>query len=97
MTARAEFEMINNFLWANDLDLSGKGSDLNSVCTIIAGFMLYMNIQHFSEVVELMRSGIDMEDSESFEQEMIRVYNYAKKKNYGSWWETKKAKSQYNF
>jgi len=90
MVAR-KVNKIKKFIEDNELDFTGFGSELNSVCCIISGYACYLGLS-FSELEEQMKD-VDISDTD----ELIRVFEYTENNNYGNWWSTLEAKEQYRF
>jgi len=83
-------DIIKKFIQDNGLEFDDSGSSLNGNCTIISGFALFKEIDTFSELMELMPK-IDYES----EKELSTVFEYARRNNYGSWWENENNRNQY--
>lgn len=86
-------KLIEKFIEENKLDLSETGSALNSTCCIIAGYALYIGIDHAHTLCSILLEKLDSDT----DTELERVFNYAKSKNYGEWWKSEEAKKQYKF
>ena len=84
--------MIKKFIEENDL--SFEEGNRNSTITILIGF---------AQFKEISKEGLeeDLEDEieeDSFIQDEIsRLWNYCKAKNYKKFWTTKEAQKQYKF
>lgn len=85
-------EKIEQFIKDNNLDLSLTGSGLNSVCTILSGYALYLKLEltDFSNILEKLYPGYDS-------REFDRVFHFAKRNHYEKFWMTPKAKKMYKF
>ena len=90
MVAR-KVNKIKKFIEDNELDFTGFGSELNSVCCIISGYACYLRLS-FSELKEQMKD-VDISDTD----ELRRVFEYAENNNYGEWWNYGGARSLYKF
>lgn len=89
---------IVKFIKENKLDLtSGAGSDLNSACTILAGYALHLGIDEVDTLNEYVEEALGHSTSYEYDEEMNKVFEYAYDNNYGAFWTTKKAKSMYKF
>lgn len=82
------------FIEKNKLDLETTDSSLNSVCCILAGYSLYLDLNE-EEAIEQLETHPHY--SESLESEFLKVYEYAWYNSYGEWWKRKKAKKMYKF
>jgi hypothetical protein len=86
---------IEKFIDENSLDFSGTGSELNSNCCIIAGYALHLDM-NFHDLQLQMKEGwpgwVEMD-----KVELERVFDYAEGANYGEWWDSEIAKSEYVF
>lgn len=90
---KAKKTIVKEFIKNNELDFDGYGSDLNGNCTILAGFICY--IEEELEKGYIIIENLDIKDEAR--EELIRVYDYAYLSNYGAFWETPEAKEQYKF
>jgi hypothetical protein len=90
---KKKINLIQNFIVNNSLDFSGRGSGLNGNCVILAGYACYLGVDSIEELIE----GVLREIDEESERELIKVFNYAKKNNYGEYWLTEDAKKTYVF
>ena len=85
--------LLRKFMQDNNLKfLPGQR---NSDAVILCGFALYKNIS-FKDIVEATNNYCSMLDI-VFNNELERVYNFAKSKNYGDWWNKDEAKKLYKF
>lgn len=90
---------IQQFIKDNNIDLTGSGSSLNGECVILAGYALYLNEDKydFDKLLEdVQEDGLLDLTSEAID-ELERVYSFAYKSDYDSFWKTEKAKTQYIF
>jgi hypothetical protein len=89
-------DQIKDFIENNNLDFSGSGSELNSVCTIISGYALHIGIDNVDTLIDIVNShfpyGTFVE-----QKELERVFKFAKGANYGKWWLSPDAKKMYKF
>jgi len=85
-------EKIEKFIKDNKLDLTGSGSELNSVCTILSGYALHLGI----DMVDLLNIIDGIEPAFNF-AELERVFKFAKEANYGDWWSKPKNRKMYKF
>ena len=79
-------EKIIEFFTANNLSLIGSGSGLNSVCCTICGFALAVGVKTYSELKEIIK---ECNSSNNWEEELEKVFKFAKANNYGKMWEEK--------
>ena len=86
--------ILNKFIEANGLDLSGDASELNSNCVIIAGYALYKEISR-EDMLELLAEE-HLIDTATI-TELRRVYDFAEYNSYGDWWKSEEAKAAYTF
>ena len=86
-------ELLEKFIKENKLDMDECGSALNSTCCIIAGYALHIGITELEELINIF---VDT-SSINFNEELTRVFLFAKKNNYGKWWESEEAIKQYIF
>lgn len=86
-------ELIEKFITENNLDLSETGSALNSTCCILSGYALHIGISRLAEFISFFVEN----SSHDFDEELARVFNYAKSKNYEKFWLSEEAKKQYIF
>lgn len=84
-------KLINKFINQNKLDLLCEESELNGVCTILAGYSLYLGYVKPEKVIE----DLTEPPTEEFKKEFTRVFNYAYENDYEDYWDTEKAKEQY--
>ena len=91
-----EKAQIKDFIENNNLDFSGSGSELNSVCTTISGYALHIGIDNVDTLIDIVNShfpyGTFVE-----QKELERVFKFAKNANYGDWWSNAAAKKMYKF
>lgn len=85
--------IIEKFVIDNKLDLTTDGSALNSTCCIISGYALHIGITEINILINIF---VDY-TSNDFDEELTRVFLFAKKNNYGKWWESEEAIKQYIF
>lgn len=91
-------EKIVKFIKENNLDLRAiAGSDLNSACTILAGYALHLGIDEVDTLNEYVEEALDCSTSYYYDKEMNKVFEYAYNNNYGAWWKTPQAKKMYKF
>ena len=83
---------IEKFIEDNELDFTGSDSGLNSNCTIISGYSLFFGILNYDELIRYMPT-IPF----NAEEELKRVFKFAKDNNYGNWWTDEKAHEMYKF
>jgi hypothetical protein len=92
-------DKVLKFIKDNEIDLSGSGSDLNSACTILAGFICHV-IMSDAGGVDVDRGLTIINElrlSTSAQIELTRVYEYAWHNNYEEFWDTEQAKEEYVF
>jgi hypothetical protein len=86
-------EKLKRFIVDNDLQFT-EGRR-NSDCTIISGFALHLgetDITHIDVAIEAT-----LVEPADYYDELERVFDFAKFKNYGAWWSSEDAKKQYIF
>lgn len=83
--------IIEQFITDNKLDFSGSGSELNSNCCALAGFALFKGLN----LVELTTMFDEFVDNNEASDELVRLYHYAKKKDYGAKWKAGDYKGTY--
>ena len=91
MAKQSKIERIVKFIEENDLDLLDEASGLNSSCTTLAGFILYVGYKSINAKIA------DILPSTEAEAELVRVFEYAKNNSYGYYWETAEARKMYKF
>lgn len=105
MTTKEKYtDYLTKFIKLNNLEepLKGSGSSLNSACTAIAGFSLYLNLKLLKELLKL--SPIDITDiirnnfttSNLFPKEFANVYYTATIRDYEEWWTDEDNRSYYD-
>jgi hypothetical protein len=82
---------IKRFIRENDLTIDSFFSELNSSCVIIAGYACHLKLDE-----ETLIKRCPVLDHEA-EEELRRVFRYARDNNYGDFWKTDKAKALYTF
>lgn len=85
-------EKVEKFIKDNGLDFSGDGSELNSNCVILSGYMLYIGIEEEEEIEMALE---DLDISLEGTNELLRVFDYAKENNYGLWWKNKENRKKF--
>jgi hypothetical protein len=81
-------EKLEQFITDNKLEFNaGSGGDSNILALV--GYSIHIGAS--------LQDCIEVADNSDVDSEIERVYNYAKKNNYGKWWESKVAKEQYIF
>ena len=88
---------IKEFVEKNGISLKGMGSGLNSSCTILSGYALYLGIKDFSELMNILIKVYPTIAIEKYENELNRVFLFAQRNRYEKYWTTKKAKNLYKF
>lgn len=84
--------MIRKFIKENHLSF-GEGRR-NSTVTVLVGFSQHLGLSE-SELLEELSDEIG--DDSFIGDEVLRLYNYCKARNYKKFWKTAKAKKQYKF
>lgn len=98
MTKQEKIEKVVTFIKNNSLLFGGAGSGLNSDCTVISGYALYIGINDPNELLKGIRKGLDRNRlTDVVNTELRRVFNFAKDYNYGNWWNTPRAQSEWRF
>lgn len=88
---------IIEFIEKNKLNLNDSGSGLNSTCTILAGYCLYLGVEDVDDLLVKLADWLDEKeiDEDIFDKEFKRVFNYAKEHDYGKFWTSEEAKNMY--
>ena len=86
-------DKVEKFIKDNNLDFSGDGSELNSNCVTLSGYMLYIGIEE-DEQVDMVLEDLDI--SLDGASELERVFDYAKNNDYGLWWEKEENRNKFN-
>jgi hypothetical protein len=92
-------EKVKKFIKDNGIDLSGSGSDLNSACTALAGFICHV-IMSDDGAVEYGRGTTIISELKldiPARIELERVFEFAWDNNYEEFWDTDQAKEEYVF
>lgn len=92
-----QVKKVKKFIEDNKLDFSGRGSELNGNCVILAGFICYVIESDglgWKEGNELI-SELDL--NSYAEVELTRVFEFAWTTSYEKFWKTPAAKEQYVF
>lgn len=86
------------FIEENAIDLCDTGSSLNGQCCILSGFALHLGYTEADILIQaLVNNGIDEAQDLEVQNEICKVFGYAKKNNYGAYWNTNEAHVNYNF
>lgn len=88
--------LLEKFIEDNKLKFDVSGSALNGACVIISGYALFLRIKNFATVAEAIVAKFPSEKG-NFEDELERVFNFAKTRNYGEWWKSSDAQKIYKF
>lgn len=86
---------LEQFILDNNLQFDGEGSDLNSDCCIISGYALHIGADEND--IEQAIDNVREDAVGNYEEELERVFDFAKASNYGSWWKRTEAKEKYKF
>mgnify|MGYP003612169864 CR=1 FL=1 len=89
--------LLKEFIVNNGLDLSGKGSELNGNCVILAGYLCYIVSERELGLYEGIDAIKQLELSTDSTNELIRVFDFAYISSYEHFWTTKDAKDKYKF
>jgi len=89
MEEKSKIQTLKQFIKNNGLTFTGEGSALNSDCTILAGYALYIGADVDDCIIAIPTS--DCGD------EMHRVFDYASDNNYGVYWKSELAQSSYKY
>jgi len=91
-------EKIVKFIKENKLDLTaGAGSDLNSACVILAGYALHLGIVDELTLNKYVEESLGGGTPYTYDEEIHKVFEFAKNNNYGGWWAFAEAKKMYKF
>lgn len=89
-------EKIKKFIENNypevDFD-GGVNSELNSVFTVLSGYADFIGASVNDILDAINEEGL----FHDLEEELFRVYDFAKTYQYGKWWNEEEAKKQYKF
>ena len=88
---------IKTFIEENKLNFNTSSSTLNSNCLVISGYALYCGITEYDDLLKIILDNDDHESVQELKHELKTVFDFAKKDNYGLWWEKPEAKEQYIF
>lgn len=90
-------DKILKFIKENELTFTGRGSGLNSSCTIICGYADYVGANQ-KVVEEAIKEHLgESRTSSDLRRELNKVYNFAATYNYGKWWTSEEAIRTYRF
>jgi len=105
MTTEEKYtDYLTKFIKLNNLEkpLNGSGSSLNSACTAIAGFSLYLELILLEELPKLSSDDItsiiknNFVTSNLFDREFYNVYFTATIRDYEDWWIDEDNRSYYD-
>ena len=85
-----------NFIIENNLNFNGSGSELNSMCVVLAGYSIFKGHITTGQLKEAVHE-VFPKSVGNFERELERVFDYAFDNDYGNFWETEDAKMMYTF
>jgi len=96
---RKKVNKIEKFIIDNKLDFTSLGSDLNSNCTILAGYACYLELDwtDLQEAINSCEKDIKGTSWWNFDDELKRVFTYANDNMYGMYWKSDEAKKTYIF
>lgn len=89
-------DILIEFIEENNLNFNCSGSGLNSACTILSGYALYMGVLNPGVIKEAINQ-VFPKSVGKYEKELERVFEYAENNNYSGYWNTIPAKLQYKF
>ena len=84
--------MIRKFIEENKI--SFKEGERNSSIVTLIGYSLYLGLNQIDLENELLE---EAKEDVFIENEIERLWNFCRIKNYGDWWKTEEAKSLYKF
>jgi hypothetical protein len=87
-------DKLKEFLKDNNIEFT-KGRR-NTDSTIIAGFCLWLDLNDMEAIVKTIKA-VCPDPHWNFAEEFERVYAWAERNGYGSWWDDKVAHSHYKF
>jgi hypothetical protein len=87
-------EKLVKFIKENNLNFKEEGSGLNSACTILSGYALYIDEENI-EGDELCNAIRIIFPDFTDEDELERVFNYCQDNNYQLWWKEKENRKLY--
>lgn len=85
------------FIADNKLDFIGVGSELNSNCTVLAGFICHICELHDFTYADGNLLIEKLNFIESSQDELYKVFDYAWYNEYEDFWSTAEAKEKYIF
>lgn len=83
---------LKEFIEKNNIDLSSTHSELNSNCTVVIGYALYIGFDYILNISKELES---LKLLTEVEEELERVFNFAYDNDYGNWWKDEDNKKQY--
>lgn len=86
-------QQIKDFIENNNLTF--EPGRRNSDSCILSGYALHLGMKNANKLESLIEKYC--ENSEDFQEEFNRVYNYASQNNYGKFWTTEEARKEYKF
>lgn len=88
-------EKLKQFIKDNNLEFTEGRRNFDSV--VLSGYALYLdaNSEQLKNAIEIVLGEEIWDDN--LEDELDRVFDYAKSNNYGKWWEKEEAKKMYKF
>lgn len=93
-------QKILDFIVLNDLTF--QEGERNSNSTILSGYALYIGITDVNTLIKIIdkykkSTPEDLEYFDNYEEELTRVFNYAKNHDYGKFWNSEDAKTSFKF
>lgn len=91
-------EKLIDFIKKNDLSFTGGTSAINSTCTILSGYAVYLEISNVEDVKKAIRKALNIRRiNKMMTKELDRVFKFAYENNYGWFWNQRDAERQYKF
>ncbi len=89
-------EKLEQFIKDNGLQfVEGRR---NSDAVVISGYALHLGVSDLSDIENAIDSVFpEVSNSDCYEDELKRVFEYAESNNYGAWWSKSEAKKTYKF
>lgn len=94
MTNAEKQEKIEVFIDENNLTF--EEGQRNTDSTVLSGYALHIGLRTLPTLVAAVENQCDDADY-GWEDELERVFDYAKDNAYGDWWNSKEARDRYIF
>ena len=94
-TTLTTHERLCEFIRKNDLIF--EEGNRNSDAVTISGYALHIGVKYSSDIEDAIDEVLPDASSHDYEDELKRVFDYAKDNHYERFWETEQARSMYTF